>query len=39
MRGPLRTEAVCELGLMVITGGAEQIGPFNLDVRAVGAYK
>ena len=39
MRGPLRADAVCEIGLMVLKGGAEQVGPFNLDVRAVGAYK
>jgi hypothetical protein len=39
MRGELRTDAVCELGLMVLKGEAEQAGEFNLDVRAVGAYK
>ena len=39
MRGALRTEAVCELGLMVLKGSAEQTGPFKLDIRAMGAYK
>ena len=39
MRGALRTEAVCELGLMVLKGEAEQVGEFNLDLRAVGCYK
>lgn len=38
MRGALRTEAVCELGLMVLKGDATQTGEFKLDVRAVGAY-
>lgn len=39
MRGALCTDAVCELGLMVLKGEADQIGEFNLDVRAIGAYK
>jgi hypothetical protein len=30
---------VCEIGLMVLKGDPEQLGCFNVDVRAIGAYK
>ena len=39
MRGALRAEAMCEIGLMVLKGDPEQLGTFNVDVRAIGAYK
>ena len=38
MRGALRTEAVCEVGFMVLKGEGN-VGAFALDVREVGCFK
>ena len=38
MRGALRTEAVCEVGFMVLKGEGN-VGAFALDVREVGCLK
>ena len=38
MRGALRTEAVCEVGLMVLKGEGN-VGAFALDVLELGCFK
>jgi hypothetical protein len=35
MRGPLKADAVCEVGLMVL----KEFGDFDVDVAAIGMYK
>ena len=35
MRGPLKANAVCEVGLMVL----KEFGDFDVDVAAIGMYK